>query len=93
MPPSQPRARAVGQLLRRVLEAEGEQQQHDADLGCEVDEVLRQLRPDEAALAEHHAGDEVRRDRADADAVGEPREQREPEDDRAELDERDRDVL
>ena len=91
-PPIAPVARR-GELLGGVLEAEREQEEHHADLGCQPDEVFREVGADDAAFAEHEACDEVGGDGADADPVGDPGEDRQAEDDRPELDEGDRDVV
>ena len=92
--PPTPAARARRRRApRRVLEAEREEQQDDADLGRELDEVLGQLRAamppsPKTTPATRYAGIGLMPMRS-----RQPREHREPEDDRAELDERDRDVV
>ena len=56
------------QLLRGVLQAEHQQEQDDADLGADLDELLALREREEPALAEREAAEQDERDRRDARA-------------------------
>ena len=70
---------------RGVLQAEQEQQQHDADLRAGLEEPVRRVERHEPADAEREPGQEVQRDGGQAPPAGEPAEHAEPEEDGAEL--------
>src|SRR5262249_5548031 len=67
--------------------AEHEQQQDDADVGPDVDELLAEVEGEQPALAEGESAEEVEGDGGEAEAVGEPRQDRQPEDGGPQLDE------
>jgi hypothetical protein len=62
-------ARVPGELFGGILQSEGEQEQHDTDLRREVDEVSRELRRGQAAVAEQKPRKEIRGDGTHAEAI------------------------
>ena len=63
------------QIAGRVLQAEHQQQQDDADLGADGDELLARAQRQQPALAEGEPGQQIERDRGEPEAAGEPAEQ------------------
>ena len=72
-----------------VLQAEHQQQQDDADLGADRDELLAGAQRQQAALTEGEPGQQVEGYRGELEAPGDPAEQPQAEDDRTELDQED----
>ena len=84
------RAQVADQLAGRVLQAEHDQQQDDADLGADLDELLARRERDQAAVPEGQPGEQVERDGREADPAADAAEHAEGEEQRADLDEQDR---
>ncbi len=58
------------QLPRRVLQAEGQQQEDDPDLGAELDELLAGVQREQSTTSEGKPTQEEERDRRDPNDVG-----------------------
>ncbi len=91
-PEGQSRPQARPQLLARVLQAEHEQQQDDADLRADVHEPLTDVERQQPAVAKGEPRQQIERDRRESPPAGEPRQHRQTDDRRAQLDEDPRDV-
>ena len=65
----------------------------ELELRRELEEVGGEARRGQPTFAEDKTGEQVRRDRTDADAIRRPCEHGEPDGDGTELDERERDVV
>ena len=66
-PPTGPRS--LGEFLGGVLQAQGEQQHHHSDFCRDIQEVGREARGGEPAVAEEKSGQQICRHRAYAEAV------------------------
>ena len=75
-----------------VFQPEDEQQQQHADLRRQVDEILGEVQLDQPARPEDQPGGQVGGDRADADAIRQPCEEPQADEEDTQLDERSGDV-
>src|ERR687891_19080 len=85
-----PRAQPVDQFPARVFKAEQQEEKDHPDFRTDLHERLRGDHWDEAALPEGQPCQQVQRDRREPEPAGQTRQQREPEDDRSQLEQEQR---
>ena len=86
-------AERAEELTGRELQAEGEQQQDDADLRGRGEEGLRRRQGDDPAVAQRQRGDEDERDRRETEPAGGQAEDGDAEEEEAEFEQQRGDVV
>jgi hypothetical protein len=81
------------QLGRRELQSQGQEKQHDADLGRCGDEGLGGVQGHQPALAQRQARQQHERDRREIQAPGAQAQRGQTQEEQAELDQQGRDVV